>query len=192
MCCLLQSHSCLRGIWKGGISVVSEKKQCEGLCWNSSLVPFSVLLHMLAGETELISSLYWLQLVGHRAVQRWPEDCYNPTSAWGLQSSSNHSEALLEPASLPVWEQLWKQLQILLGGLCPCVKQHVILTAAFKPFDLWCFCCWLIAFCSLLCSCHPPLSLLSAATAEQGWPHGICFLSLFSPEEKTQNKTNYF
>lgn len=57
---------------------------------------------MLAGETELISSFYWLQLVGLRAEQRWPEDCCDPASAWGLQSSSNHSEALLEPASLPV------------------------------------------------------------------------------------------
>lgn len=113
-------------------------------------------------------SLMWSCAVGCRAEQRWPKDSHDPASFSELQSSSNHSAALLEPASLPVWEQLWKQLQILLGGFCPCVKQHVILTAAFKPFDLWCFCCWLITFCSLLHSCHPPLSLLSAATAEQG------------------------
>lgn len=174
------------------------RKKCEGLWWYSSPVLLSALLHMLGWKRQNSFyrftgySLMWSCVVGHRAEQRWPKDSHDPGSFSELQSSSNHSEALLEPASLPVWEQLWKQLQILLGGFCPCVKQHVILTAAFKPFDLWCFCCWLITFCSLLHSCHHPLSLLSAATAEQGWPHGICFLSLFSPEEKTQNKTNYF
>lgn len=83
------------------------RKTCEGLRRFSSPVLLSALLHMLAGVTELILSFTGYSLMrscaaGHRAEQRWPEDSHDPASFSESQSSSNHSAALLEPASLPV------------------------------------------------------------------------------------------
>lgn len=93
MCCLLQSCSHRWGIWKEGVSIVSEKegrsvRVCGGILQQSCRPHFSICWLERQNSFYHFTGyiLMWSCVVGHRVEQRWPKDSNDPASFSESQS----------------------------------------------------------------------------------------------------------